>query len=258
MSDSRNVVNSHIQMPKLLLKRFHNNFNRFFYYDVEKRHIGKNGSAGTINTQRGYYSKSTEDYLRDEIETPFGNIIAYIERMGILQEETIEIKKSIDSEIKKFVYALISRGATLEQNGEMEEWLQLLPERKQHDYISINGINIAGQKGLLDEYIVTFMMNKTDIPFVLSMDGVYNYSFNGHLAFNLPISPQMAICLIHINYFERMISKDGTIAMFEIERAEDIMCMNQCAFNAQVKCKWGYIICSQKQELERLAGEINV
>lgn len=30
MSDSRDVVNSHIQMPKLLLKRFHNEYNRFF------------------------------------------------------------------------------------------------------------------------------------------------------------------------------------------------------------------------------------
>ena len=177
--------------------------------------------------------------------------------MGVLQRETIEINKSIDGEIKKFVYALIARGATLERNSESEELLQLLPEYKRHDYISRNGINIAEQEGLLCEYIVTFMINKTNIPFVLSMDGVYNYSFNGHLTFNLPISPQMAICLIHINYIERVINNDGTMARFEIEREKDIICMNQCAFNAQLKYKWGYIVCPQKNELERLAGEIN-
>lgn len=70
-------------MPKVLLKRFHNDNNRFFYYDIQKQIIGNNGTAKSINTQLGYYSQQTEDYFRDNIETPFGEVLTYIEKTGI-------------------------------------------------------------------------------------------------------------------------------------------------------------------------------
>ena len=103
------MINSHIQMPKVLLKRFHNDNNRFFYYDVQKQIIGYNGTAKSINTQLGYYSQQTEDYFRDNIETPFGEVLTYIEKTGI-DRETFAINSSAKEIIKNFMFALISRG----------------------------------------------------------------------------------------------------------------------------------------------------
>ena len=68
-------VKSHIQMPKCILKKFQNRNNRLFYYDVKENHIGKNGSANSINTEKGYYSKDTERYLQEKIETPFSKLL---------------------------------------------------------------------------------------------------------------------------------------------------------------------------------------
>ena len=71
--------------------------------------------------------------------------------------------------------------------------LPLLRAQIQHDFISKNGIIIAQENDLLSEYIVTFMLNKTTIPFVLSMDGIYNYTLNGHSVINLPIAPNVTV-----------------------------------------------------------------
>ena len=83
------MVNSHIQMPRVLLKRFHNSNNRFFYYDVKKHIIGINGTAKSTNTELDYYSQPTEDYFRDNIETPFGELLTYIEKMELIKKPLV-------------------------------------------------------------------------------------------------------------------------------------------------------------------------
>lgn len=86
------MVKSHIQMPKMLLKRFHNADNHFFYFDVVKRMIGSNGNARSINTESGYYSQEMEDYLRDNIETPLGILLGLIDE-NRFDKETFSVGK---------------------------------------------------------------------------------------------------------------------------------------------------------------------
>ena len=247
-------MNSHIQMPRVLLKRFHNNNNRFFYYDIEKRIVGNNGTAKSTNTQLDYYSQQTEDYFRDVIETPFGELLTYIEKTGI-DRETFSISSSAKQIIKNFMFALIARGPSFSNQMNREEnFWQAFPAQFQHDFISKNGIIIAQENDLLSEYIVTFMLNKTTIPFVLSMDGIYNYTLNGHSVINLPIAPNVTVSLIHESYSSRVIHKDNSISMFELTRPDDITLMNGCAFSTQLKRNWGYVICSEREELDRLVS----
>ena len=249
------MINSHIQMPKVLLKRFHNDNNRFFYYDVQKQIIGNNGTAKSINTQFGYYSQQTEDYFRDNIETPFGEVLTYIEKTGI-DRETFTINSSAKEIIKNFMFALISRGPSFsDQMNEEEDFWQAFPPQFQHDFIAKTGIKIAQENNLLSEYIVTFMLNKTPIPFVLSMDGIYNYTLNGHAVINLPIFPHVTVSLIHESYSSRVIRDDNSISMFELTRADDIMLMNGKAFSTQLKRKWGYVVCPERDELSRLVDK---
>lgn len=98
------------------------------------------------------------------------------------------------------------------------------------------------------------MLNKTTIPFVLSMDGIYNYTLNGHSVINLPIAPNVTVSLIHESYSNRVIHKDNSISMFELTRPDDITLMNGCAFSTQLKRNWGYVICSEREELDRLVS----
>lgn len=245
-------INSHIQMPRVLLKRFHNESQHFFYYDVEKQIIGNGGTAKRTNTELGYYSKAVEDYFRDYIETPFGNMLAYIEKKDI-HGDVFSISSNAEKIIKNFVCALVARGPNFSQHmNEEKEFWQEFPPQFQHDFIAKTGLQIAIEHDIFSDYIVTFMINNTTIPFVLSMDGIYNYTLNGHQVINLPIHPFVTVGMIHKSYAERVVREDGSLSMFDINRTDNIMFMNNCAFSAQLKRKWGYVVCPEKDELTRL------
>ena len=249
------AVQSHIQMPKLLLKRFHNQNNRFFYYDVQKGFIGTKGTAESTNTQFGYYSIETEHYLRDNIETPFGKILAYIDQVDFDQEHFAMVH-GFEEITRNFIYSLMSRDPIMIKEMKANSvFAQFLPEKSRHDYAAVNGISIASKNAVFAEYILTFMVNRTDIPFVLPLGGLYDYRLNGHSVINFPISPQIAICLIHEGYAERMIHDNGTVSMFMVEYPDVIQRMNGWAFASQKKRNWGCVICPERNELERLMRE---
>lgn len=251
-NDNNYAIDSHVQMPKVLLKRFQNNKNRFYYYDVVKQVIGKNGTAKSINTEIGYYSEKIEHHFRDNIETPFGTMLKYIEETGI-SGDTFSISSNAEQIIKNFICALVARGPDFnnKMNSEQDFWASF-PLQFQHDYIAQTGLQLAVENDVFSDYIVTFMINNTSIPFVLSMDGIYNYSLNGHLIINLPIMPFVTASLIHKSYTSRVVQEDGALTMFEVNRDDDIMLMNDCAFSSQLKRNWGYVVCPEKDELTRL------
>ena len=56
------MINSHIQIPKLIFKNFHNEKQELFFCDFEKRRIDK-GRAKTLYTQMGYYSDYEKSFL---------------------------------------------------------------------------------------------------------------------------------------------------------------------------------------------------
>ena len=251
-SDDSRLVNSHIQMPKLLLKRFHNKYNRFFYYDVQKGIVGTNGTSKSINTEYGYYSPSTEHFLRDYIETPFGKIIAYIEKIDFRQE-SFRMTSDFEEVTRNFIYALLARDPeTVGEINKNSVFFQFLPSRTRHDIAARNGIAFAKKNNIFGEYVLTFMVNCTEIPFVLPLMGIYSYSINGHSMLNLPISSTKALCLVHQDYAERLIHSDGTISMFMINNPEQLWKMNFFAFAAQKKHNWGCVICPHREELDRL------
>lgn len=246
------IIDSHIQMPKLLLKRFHNDKHKFYYYDVPGCYIGKNGTAESTNTELGYYSAEVEQFINDTIESPIGKILAYVDEKGF-DKETLSVTSKIDETVKNFFCSLISRDPSLiKKMHEEGSLITLFSERDQHDYAAINGILLSQEANVFSEYIVTFMINRTTIPFVLPVCGLYSFSFNGHTVINLPVSPETAICLIHRDYAERLLHKDGAISMFEISDEVVIHRMNGWAFSAQLKQKYGRIVCPSRNELDRL------
>lgn len=243
-------------MPRVLLKRFHNKNNQLCYYDVQKDVIGSKGSAKSINTELGYYSEQTENYFRDEIETPFGEILSEIERND-LSSETLVIGSKATHVVKNFIYALIARGPSFSQqmNAEKEFW-QEFPVQLQHDVVAKIGIRIASENNILSDYFLTFMINTTEVPFVLSMDGIYSYRLNGYPVVNLPISPNMTVSLIHRDYSGRFLLGDDSVVMLEINDPAHIKLMNDKAFSSQVRRKWGYVVCPEKKELLRLSDSL--
>ena len=67
------MINSHIVLPKFLLKNFEI-VNFFWFYDTDRSFIAK-GHASSFNTEKGYYSDGTEQVLNSAVETPFSNLV---------------------------------------------------------------------------------------------------------------------------------------------------------------------------------------
>lgn len=249
-------VNSHIQMPKEVLKRFHNKYNLFCYYHVEGNYVGTKGTAESLNTKWGYYSVEVEHYLRDTIETPFGRMLAYIDTLDFSQN-SIAVNSDFEETARDFMCALIARDPVImREMGTDGNLLSILPEQVQHDYVAVNGYNVIKRNGFLDDYLLTFLINETEIPFVLPVGGLYNYSLKGKSAINLPVSGNLVLCLLHKELTNEMV-KGTSLSMLSISETDVIMRMNNWAFRGQKERGWGYVVCPERHELDRLKKQFD-
>lgn len=252
MKLSVNGVNSHIQMPKCVLKRFENQNHRFYYYDVEKGIIGSNGHAKTTNTQFGYYSEEVEKYLNDNIEAPFAKVLQFVDNTDF-DELGFVISPEFQYNVKSFVYALIARDPSITSKvDEYSIFWHLLSAQDQHNYAAIQGINLAQESGFFDPFIVTFSVNKTKKPFVLPMCGIYSYILHDAIHVNLPVSPQVAITLVEQKCMTELIN-DDIAAMYAVEEELIVGRLNGLAFETQCNTGWGYVVSPEKTVLEELA-----
>lgn len=250
-SKKQDGVNSHIQMPKEVLKRFQNKYNLLCYYHVEGNYVGTKGTAESLNTEWGFYSIATEHYLRDTIETPFGVVLANIDSLDFNQS-SVSVNPGFEETARNFICSLIARDPVIMREMGMEgNLLSFLPEQVQHDFMAVNGYNLMKRNGSFSDYFLTFLINETDVPFVLPIGGLYNYSYNGKSAINLPISPNLALCLLHKELADQMVQGE-IIKMLSVSEPDMIMLMNKCAFRVQKQRGWGYVICPEREELDRL------
>lgn len=245
-------MNSHIQMPKCVLKRFENQNHSFYYYDVNKGVIGTNGHAKTTNTQFGYYSEKVEKYLNDNIEAPFSTVLQFVENTDF-DDLGFVISPEFQYNVKSFVYALIARDPSITSKvDKYSAFWHLLSQQDQHNYAAIQGINLAQESGFFDSFIVTFSVNKTKKPFVLPMCGIYSYKLRDAIHVNLPVSPQIAITLVEPKGMPGLIN-DNIVAMYAVEEEIIVDRLNGWAFRTQCNASWGYVVSPEKTILEELS-----
>ena len=248
------MINSHIILPKFLLKNFEiDHF--FWYYDINGDFIAK-GNAGSFNTEKGYYSDGVEQTLNSEVETPFSNLLNEYSN-SIHGDDEFELPEADILLINRFFYSLLSRNPQMvERVNSSSVFYQFLEKTDQHGYAAIAGIGEGERINPFKEYDVTFFINRTDIPFVLPNCGIYNLNLRGSPAIVFPVSPDVLFVL----WKDMVVEKEGTIEVPRGLIAEEtvIKRMNIFALKQQVSMNGGgRIICSQKEELERLKEEYN-
>ena len=220
------MINSHIQMPKCILSRFEEN-NRFYYYDVEKKHIGKNGHAKSINTKRGYYSQAGEDYLRNNIETPIGELLKEIDRFDFNQPN-FEFTEEFNNRVRRLFYSLISRSPSFQKGvGKYSDYFSLIPERDRHD-----------------------SMNTTTTPFILPTCGIYSFTINDDVFILLPVSESLALTMV-MNKSKDNDNPQNNRVYYEFDDDSIIMQLNKKAFKRQIDEGTGYVVSADYEELNR-------
>lgn len=241
-------IQSHIQMPRFMLKRFENEYHKLFYYDVEKRHIGNNGTSKSIGTQQGYFSPNMENYLSKNSERPFSEALQEIDRLN-LDPPNFEISLEARENTLNFIYALMARSKRAE-NQALSRFPLLcgFPERDLHKIVVKNGIEAGIDHAFFDDHHFGLICNKTSIPFILPTNGVYGAIEEGREIYKhiiLPISPSLAIAL-------RAPGKDECQYSFLCHEwsEERINALNCAAFDYQCKFNTGYIVSQTREPLQ--------
>ena len=99
-------IDSHIQMPKCILKNFVNEYQSFYYYDVEETKI-KMSRPKSLNAQNGYYSGRVEHMLQKIVESPLGNKLKYVKDNDF--SEPIDIPRNFNDVVMTYIHSLIAR-----------------------------------------------------------------------------------------------------------------------------------------------------
>lgn len=248
MREIADTINSHIQMPKLLLKRFENKNHCFYYYDVKKGVIGSNGHAKSLNTELGYYSAEVEEYLNNYVETPLSDLLSQIDCINF-DASSFDMPPKIAVLIRRFIYSLIARSPKMIPEIKKKSiYYQFLAPQAQHDYAVCEGMSIAENMGILNDWFVTFAVNKTTTPFVLPMFGIYNFKYESVDMALLPISPYKSILLVK-NDGLRLFLHDGILSMILIVDDAQMDWFNEQAFSVQFSAGYGYVVSPDKASL---------
>lgn len=131
------MVNSHIQMPKQVLKNFTNKNGQLFIYDFEKKIISM-GYPKTVYTEWGYYSDDIETFLGCEIESDLGKLLKFIKETSF--ETGTELPVKYREIALKYVYSLIARSPLFQcEINNNSVFFQFLSKIEQHDIAAHDG-----------------------------------------------------------------------------------------------------------------------
>lgn len=241
-------IHSHIQMPKGVLKQFVNEKQTLYYYDFASSQV-KKGHPASLNTELNYYSKQTEDYLNKNIETPISNVIKFV-KDNIISLDAFALPNKYYEIIKNYFYALLSRGENMIANtNDSSVYFQFFSLQDKHDITVTYGIELAKEKNILGDYFITFMVNKSKVPFILPMVGVYGFSFNGETVINMPITPTCTITFIH-NSVKQQYVKEGIVKCFVIEDDTIANKLNLFAFHGESENNRRGVVANNRKMLE--------
>jgi len=242
-------INSHIQMPKSVLKRFENLHHKFFYYDVKNNRIGNNGHAGSINTSRGFFSKEIEIFLNANVEKPLSNLFSIIDEISIDPPKG-HIDSKFDYVAKRFVYALLSRNPDkVDSICDYPSIADALSPQQFRDIGAVLGLAAEIKKNQLDSYGTTIAVNSTIMPFVLPTCGAYYMKIRDIEHVVLPVSPKKAIVFVEEKGKDEIIC-DGIVHPYSITDILDVHQLNIGAVFAQCRYGNGYVVSPQREALE--------
>ena len=250
------MVDSHIQMPKCILKNFVNEYQSFYYYDVAESEI-KMSRPKSLNAQNGYYSSRVEHMLQRIVESPLGNILKYVKENDF--SEPIDIPNNFENIAMTYIHSLIARAPhmyeTIEKHSIFLQFVSSFNETDKHDFAVDTVLEEAKNNSPFENYIITMLVNKTEIPLLLPMGGMYSY---GDFVC-APISLNRAIALVKCNsdLCNKLIDGEQCKVLM-VENESVLHQMNRFAIKAEVSHNKQHVVSVDKVLLETYLKEMQL
>ena len=245
-------MNSHITVPRLIYNEFTGENGYLYKYEIEKNLISKTFPKSTF-TKENYYSNLMEKKLSIHVENPLKKLVYYARQLRnddfyAWNEEMIEIAKI-------YVKSLFARSPLVCKEAVTKSiFLQFAKKNEQieHDMVVDNVMSNSCAEKLNRDYDYSFMVNKTQTPFVIPTSGMYGFGINGAKCINVPLTPWCAISM----------RQKGKIFTGEVQNPIEvvpdgmddlIMQLNYFAFRSQKRDGIGYVVCGRRDILKTLA-----
>lgn len=222
------AVDSHVQLPKLLLKNYRTNYN-LFYLNTSSNKIIKS-SAKNYNTSFGYYSLEFEEYLSVTYEKIISNIIELFIPF-INQEVTTITLKDLSTNINKlFFMALIRNPKYIKEINEHSLTAQLFDGGYDAEYLAITGEKM--NTNFIKGYTPVPLVNTTNKNLVTIKSLVSNLYIDGGIeCMVMLLHPKFAIALVPNNYYKKMIDEQGEQTYLQLNDEKALIKMNKQIYN---------------------------
>jgi hypothetical protein len=249
-------VDSHIQMPKCILKNFVNEQKSFYYYDVAESKVKMNRPK-SLNAQNGYYSGRVEHMLQQIVESPLGNILKYVKENDF--SEPIDIPRDFENITMAYIHSLIARAPhmyeTIEKHSIFLQFLSGFNETDKHDFAVNAVLGKAKNNSPFKNYIVTMLVNKTGIPLLLPIGGMYSYG--DFICAPISINKAIALTKKDSNLCDELI--DGEVCKVLIVENESVLHkMNRFAIQSEISHNKQYVVSVDKVLLETYLKEMQL
>jgi len=250
-------IKSHVQMPNFLLKEFEDIGHNLYYFDISnanfhfREYFIKKGHSKSLNVEKGYYSQFGENLLSKGSEEPFSKIVRTLKATDF-DQSPLYFGSDFRLDVLTFIGALFFRDKKmLEVIGANSLFFNAFPKQFQHD-LTVSLLDIEDIKRMFYDWTVTFLINRSRVPYVLPISGIYGGSKILRCSAGiLPITPYLAITLIKGKNVNFPII-DNQIAILTIDSNSAVQESNCRAFSWQYSLGHGYIVSPNKQELLKM------
>ena len=247
-------MDSHIIVPKTVYKRFVNDNKYYYKYDIKKCKIVR-GFPRTTFTEENYYSEFMEKMLNTHVENPLKKLLDFADGINLDKEEIVFDEK-LREIARSYIISLVARNPQMcERLFSNSVVAKFFSQQKKHDLTVALIMENKEYYKCFEKFNVSFIINASDIPFVLPTRGIYEYSLNGVICLNSPLTPRFSIFLKNR---EKQIHNEEDNTFMIVYDACKIEEMNNCAFVKQKNDNIGYVVSSNKEILEELVKEIKL
>lgn len=246
------AVDSHVQIPKVILKSFTTN-NQLYYIDLKDKKIKRSG-AGTFNTKFGHFSKMYEDFLSLKYENVLGMLKELVENFYDGRINVIDLKKYIKTMKELFIIADFRNPDFIDRMNK-KSYTSLIVGGYTTEHVT----SIAMQENLINFYDnmgIFLVINKTNANFLTCKSMYYDISIdNGNKCLFMPLHPKYGIMLVPNEYY-----KEKTIngnKYMSIEKETFVEQSNNILIQLMLK-NTNECIIGKKEDLEKIINDYDL
>lgn len=163
------------------------------------------------------------------IEDPLGKLICQVEKSDFSKKPFVPAEH-MEEAFVKYLQALICRGELLiKKTTHVNPELRQLNEQNLHDTVVKGGLRLAEENNLFGEYRMTFLENRTSIPFVLPLGGHYAPLLEKGRIIIVPITPRYAIYFMTEEISEKY-TEGNDMKRLYVDDEETTWSLNRLAF----------------------------